>query len=101
MLLPATPIPGQTKKVAVSSTASSATLTVNCPQILITVDDDATGVVFYQVGESSATAVIDEDCPILASGQYSFTKPDNFMVVSLVSETGTTATVWVTPCMGG
>ncbi len=99
MLLPATPIPNQTKKVSVTSTAGSATLTVNCPQIIITVGDDATGAVFFRTGVSSATAVKDVDCPI-PKGQYTFTKPDDHMIVSLVCDTGLVATVWVTPCMG-
>lgn len=99
MLLPATPIPNETKKVSVTDAAGSATLAVTCPQIIITVDDSATGAVFFRTGESSATAVKDTDCPV-PKGQYTFTKPDNHMVVSLVCDTGLTATVWITPCMG-
>ena len=49
MLLPATPISAKTKKVSVTDTAGSATLEVNCPQIIITVNDDATGVVFFEL----------------------------------------------------
>lgn len=99
MLLPATPITAKTKKVSVSDTAGSATLEVTCPQFIITVDDAATGAVFFSTGESSATAVKDICCPV-PKGQYVFTKPDNHMVVSLVCDTGLTATVWITPCMG-
>lgn len=99
MLLPATPIPNETKKVSVTDAAGSATLAVKCPQFIITVDSAATGAVFYRTGESSATAVKDVDCPVPV-GQFVFTKPDNHMVVSLVCDTGKTATVWITPCMG-
>lgn len=99
MLLPATPIYGETKKVSVTSTSGIATLSVSCPQIIITVDDASTGVVFFRTGLTTATAVKDTDCPV-PKGQYTFTKPDNHMVVSLVCDTGLTATVWITPCMG-
>lgn len=99
MLLPATPIPNETKKLSVSATAGSVTLAVKCPQFIITVGEDATGPVFFRTGESSATAVKDVDCPV-PKGQYTFTKPDNHMVVSLVCDTGLSASVWITPCMG-
>jgi len=101
MLLPATPIYNETKKASVTDVAStsSVTLAVTCPQIIITVDSAATGPVFFRTGVSAATAVKDVDCPVPV-GQYTFTKPDDHMVVSLVCDTGDTATVWVTPVMG-
>ena len=99
MLQPATPIPNETKKLSVTDTAGFVTLAVTCPQIIITVDDAATGAVFFRTGLDSATAVKDVDCPV-PKGQYSFTKPNTDMVVSLVCDTGLAATVWVTPCMG-
>lgn len=99
-MLPATPITNETKKVSVTDTAGSATLAVTCPQIIISVSSAATGEVFFRTGESSATAVKDVDCPVFGGGQFVFTKPNNHMVVSLVCDTGKTATVWVTPCMG-
>lgn len=99
MLLPATPLYGETVKASVTDTSGIATLDVNCPQFIITVDSTATGAVFFRTGVSSATAVKDTDCPVPV-GQFTFTKPDNHMAVALVCDTGLTATVWITPCMG-
>lgn len=99
MLLPATPIPGETKKVSVTDAAGSATLAVDCPQFILTVNSAATGEVFYRTGLSAATAVKDVDIPVPV-GQYTFTKPDNHRVVSLVCDTGKAAIAWVTPCYG-
>lgn len=95
---PATPIAGQTKKVSATSTVANATLDVESPQIIVTVKS-STDTVFMRTGESSATAVVDQDVPV-PDGQYTFTKPNNHLSISFICAGTGTATVWVSPAMG-
>lgn len=102
MLLPGTPIPGETKKGTISSPATNVvvTLDVSSPQYVVT-NSESGSMVFVRVAETSgaAVAVVDEDYGVLPGTSQTFSKPNDFKSFGLITASGTT-TAWITPIDG-
>ena len=101
MLLPATPVPGETKPVTTGTSNAVATLAVETPQYIVTSDAATTGVVFVRPAATlgGAVAVVDADYPVLPNTSQTFTKANGDLFVGCIMATGS-GKVWISPVGG-
>lgn len=88
-----------TETVSVSDTNAQATLGVDSPQVLVTVDGDIE--VFLKFGTSAQTATIaTSSIHLKGNGTYVVSKPLTHRFVGLICASGQSGTVYLTPGAG-
>lgn len=97
MMVPFQPIYGHTKTLNATASSGYVTFTAECARYVVR--NNGTVPVFIRTGETSATAVVASDMPILPGEVSEWTKPMTHNILAGITSSGT-ATLYVTPGVG-